>query len=344
VPEGSAAPQKICVVCKQDCASRPRTKDAQGRYTCRSCLDTQQPAPRQNPAPAPRAKTPAPVAVAPASPAKAPPAPARPGDPCPLCDAPIPSGAGKCPACGFDKAASKARNAAAHAEARAVDTDADDRPGLLAGLVGNNPVFWIVGGLVGGAVGAAIWAGIMAVTGIEIGYVAWLVGITTGFGVAVVARDRTDWLSGTIAAVIALAAIAGGRYVGFHLIARDLASKGEINLQMTDDLAVMWIATEIADEREAKGEKLAWPMGMTNDDAVEEGDFPKDVWAAAEKRWANASPEWREDHKKRHTLTTESLSDIAFMHSFSIIDLVFIGLALFTAWGIGSGAGLGGDD
>lgn len=30
---------KICTICGLDCAFRPRTKDAQGRYVCKDCLD-----------------------------------------------------------------------------------------------------------------------------------------------------------------------------------------------------------------------------------------------------------------------------------------------------------------
>ncbi|MBX3357924.1 MAG: hypothetical protein KF745_05805 [Phycisphaeraceae bacterium] len=40
-PQGSP-PAKICIRCKQDCSSRPRTKDAAGRYTCRDCVEALQ--------------------------------------------------------------------------------------------------------------------------------------------------------------------------------------------------------------------------------------------------------------------------------------------------------------
>src|SRR4051812_30432857 len=47
-PVGAAAPtvsvsvpavQKLCVVCGQDVAGRPRTKDQAGNYYCRACYD-----------------------------------------------------------------------------------------------------------------------------------------------------------------------------------------------------------------------------------------------------------------------------------------------------------------
>jgi len=35
--EESAAPIKVCAICGTDVKSRPRVKDAQGRYFCREC-------------------------------------------------------------------------------------------------------------------------------------------------------------------------------------------------------------------------------------------------------------------------------------------------------------------
>lgn len=66
----SPAPAKICIRCGQDCSKRPRTKDLQGRYTCRDCLEKAQ---KQ--------------AAAPAHQMAAPAGAARMGDPIPLEDA-----------------------------------------------------------------------------------------------------------------------------------------------------------------------------------------------------------------------------------------------------------------
>lgn len=35
----TTTPGKICIRCGQDCSGRPRTRDPQGRYTCRGCYD-----------------------------------------------------------------------------------------------------------------------------------------------------------------------------------------------------------------------------------------------------------------------------------------------------------------
>jgi hypothetical protein len=39
----SAGPRKICVLCGENVADRPRLKDAQGRYACRACIEKRRP-------------------------------------------------------------------------------------------------------------------------------------------------------------------------------------------------------------------------------------------------------------------------------------------------------------
>jgi hypothetical protein len=98
---------KICVHCRQDCSGKPRTKDAQGRYMCKGCVE----ALKANAAAAPTRPAPKKaVAVAPPmaddsvlatlltdSP-----------EPCSACSAPLPKGAVICNFCGFNKESGQA--------------------------------------------------------------------------------------------------------------------------------------------------------------------------------------------------------------------------------------------
>lgn len=52
MPEGPAS-AKVCTLCGEDCSSRPRVKDQQGRYFCKSCVDRRAAAKPKAPAPAP---------------------------------------------------------------------------------------------------------------------------------------------------------------------------------------------------------------------------------------------------------------------------------------------------
>jgi hypothetical protein len=81
---------KICIRCKQDCSTRPRTKDAQGRYLCRECQDA-----KAAEAPIAVADEPLPIGIV--------------EDPaptglvvCPSCGSSIPNGGALCVQCGYD--------------------------------------------------------------------------------------------------------------------------------------------------------------------------------------------------------------------------------------------------
>ncbi|MBL9030590.1 MAG: zinc ribbon domain-containing protein [Phycisphaerae bacterium] len=96
----SQAPSaKVCVVCGQDCSNRPRMRDPNGRYTCRSCLDAsaKKAAPKAS-----GPKAPAPVEDlagiigledGPAQPVAAPTI-------CPGCQSSVPHGSRLCVQCG----------------------------------------------------------------------------------------------------------------------------------------------------------------------------------------------------------------------------------------------------
>jgi len=85
-------PAKICVVCGEDCSQRQRVRDAQGRYTCKECVEKRAAA--------------KPAAVAAPAGVDA----AMAGfdfEPCPGCSAPLAAKAGVCMTCGYNKATGK---------------------------------------------------------------------------------------------------------------------------------------------------------------------------------------------------------------------------------------------
>src|ERR1051326_180246 len=119
-------PTKTCIKCGTDCSNKPRTKDAQGRYTCKACYDEM-----VKKAAATRA-APAPVGAVAAKPAAKPgPKPATesvfdggddgavmasllessPGvitETCPSCGNGLTSGAVVCTICGYNKETGRA--------------------------------------------------------------------------------------------------------------------------------------------------------------------------------------------------------------------------------------------
>lgn len=213
---------------------------------------------------------------------------------------------------------------------------------------------WLAGGLIGGILGAVVWVAIGYYLNAEVGYVAWGIGLLVGLGVRfAAASDGIDPspMQGVLAAVIALAAILGAKYVVIDFAVNDALGGAmmefDTNLDSSD--MVLGIADEIIEEKEAAGQNVKWPPGMSYEEATSEEDYPKDIWASAEKKWSALSDEEKESQiaerqqslKELQALIGEQLSGEAkkqaFMDSFTPFDLLWFGLALYTAFNVGYG-------
>lgn len=89
------SPAKICVVCGEDCSQRQRVRDAQGKYTCKDCVEKRAAA---KPAAAAPRTAPAEVDAAMAG---------FDFEPCPGCGAPLAGKANICMSCGYNKTTGK---------------------------------------------------------------------------------------------------------------------------------------------------------------------------------------------------------------------------------------------
>ncbi len=202
----------------------------------------------------------------------------------------------------------------------------------------------IIGGAIAGGIGAAVWAAIAYFTGYELAMVAWGIGGFVGVVAAAAAgKDKGDGL-GVIAALIAVLAILGGKYgAGYALVQKAIAANPPVVID--DALLMVMQATEVAEEWEQSGKTLSWPAGHDLESAEQKEHFPADVWTEATKRW-DATP--TEERERIRTAMVESQAQFraklgssitwdAFKASFSAWDALFIGLALFTAFRLGSG-------
>lgn len=233
---------KVCGICKLDCSARPRTKDAQGRYFCKACLDKQGAKPAAAPATAAKPRRQEPTSD-----------PAELNDQnlmamlvdeslskaaanCPGCRRPFKADAVLCTHCGFN------RQTAQVTQTQLLKAELPKEPGVAvkAGKVaaaGMSPVFALAGAGVGGLVGGGLWYGIGYAAHLEIGYVAWLVGFLAGCGAKVGAGKYAGLLSGLIAVVVAIASILGARWLLIdHLISE---MGGSQKLGITADDAFM---------------------------------------------------------------------------------------------------------
>jgi hypothetical protein len=194
------------------------------------------------------------------------------------------------------------------------------------------------GGVIGGLVGAAVWAAIAHFAHREVGWVAWGVGGLVGLGVRVAAGDR----DGPAFGVLAVLAVLGGKFAAAHLIAGEVR---DALVAVTDDDLMVPLAQAVVKERAAKGQKVMFLPGRSADTATELAEFPPEIRTEAAKRWNQLPPAEQQQRRAAETKQRAVFGVIVgagaregiFRGSFSPYDLLWFGLATFTAFRIGSG-------
>lgn len=209
----------------------------------------------------------------------------------------------------------------------------------------------MIGGMVGGAIGAAIWAAVAYFANIEIGWIAWGVGGLVGLGAALGARGETGIETGVAAAVIALIAVAAGKYAAVGLYVNEINNKVVASIHFTEVDAQEHMAHQLADQALSEGKTLKWPEGKSLEDAETQADYPKEIWKDMSARWKSMTPDERAQYVKaaedqaKHSIASiaSSVRDEGFQASFGAFDLLWFGLALFTAFKVGAGMSGDGD-
>jgi hypothetical protein len=219
----------------------------------------------------------------------------------------------------------------------------------------------VFGGAVAGLIGAAIWAAIGYFTGLEIGWIAWGIGMLVGVGVRVVGsqevavfdkvqrkmvRSRVGAegpVAGMVAAVLAVVSVLAGKYALVQLFLSEPATSLQDYLE--DEAMISSIADQIVVEQESAGRTVSWPSGVSADEAYEEADYPPEIWTEAESRWSALPAEERERFKKAQAqLLGDALENLEgaqstmFLASFGAFDLLWFGLAAVTAFRLGASA------
>lgn len=217
-------------------------------------------------------------------------------------------------------------------------------------------------GLLAGLLGAAAWAAIAYFGNIEIGYLAWGIGGLVGFAVARGAGQQGPML-GAIAVVITVLSICGGKLATIDLLIQDeLANAVQESADLSPEdfeepALVSRIADKLVAEREEAGEEIEWPenqevSSLEDLEELEASQFyPEDIWAEAEQRWQSMSDQEQGALRQQAASEARQLAEEfgeqmrgvylveAFKGSFGIIDIVFFGLGIVTAWGFASSQG-----
>lgn len=203
----------------------------------------------------------------------------------------------------------------------------------------------IIGGAIFGVVGAVVWGAIAYFTGYEIGWIAWGVGGLVGLGCAWGNKGGGNLL-GCIAVVITVLSILAGKYAAVEFsIRNEIGSENEVVQNILaelhkEEVVISYLANEIVEERQARGEKIKWPAGVNPEEASEQSDYPRAIWSKAAGRWERMSPEEKEAYRDQIAENVRAnvqailsaVSSAGFFASFSVMDLLFFGLAIATAW------------
>lgn len=206
-----------------------------------------------------------------------------------------------------------------------------------------------VGALIGGVAGAAIWAAVVKFTGFEIGWVAWGIGALVGLGFRLGAKDLGTPATGVLAAAVALLAVLAGKYTVVYLYTHEYLADHTVSpeLASSDEFVLSCVADGVIEEWQSAGRFVQWPNGVDPDAAATESDYPPAAWAEAEARWAAMTPAdqqaFRDGVVAFYTtsdpVAEAALSIGAFFASFGFFDLLWIGLAVATAFRMGAASG-----
>lgn len=194
-------------------------------------------------------------------------------------------------------------------------------------------------GLLAGAFGAAIWAMVAYSFQVESGWIAWAIGLLVGVAVAIGGRNGVP--AGILAVIITLLSIVSGKYAVVELYARSLD-------QVMDSVQVD--PNNISDEvLQPHLAEIVWQSNPTEkplknydqgDPSVEPKEFfPPAVWALAGEQLSKMSDEEKlalnAERIQRVNDVKEALAGVrqeGFVNAFGFFDLIFFGLAVYTAW------------
>ncbi len=94
----------------------------------------------------------------------------------------------------------------------------------------------VIGALIGGAIGAAVWALLAWKLHIEIGYIAWGVGLAVGFLSAMLGGRGIP--NGVLCAIVALLAIFAGKMAAVKLVLPEALKQGIAKDETIEDKAL----------------------------------------------------------------------------------------------------------
>lgn len=197
----------------------------------------------------------------------------------------------------------------------------------------------LIGGLIAGVLGAALWAAIAYYGEVEIGILAWGIGLVVGLGVSA-GSNSGGVIPALVAVLITAGSLVGGKYLAVQMAVRDLDQQIHSQFEIDDDALLSGFAFEMAENEEASGKRLRFRNGkktLEQTEGVE--DLPAGIVKKAQEKLDSLSPEEHDELLAEKKAEFEIMLSAfegqivqeGFADSFSGMDIVFFLLGIFTA-------------
>jgi len=217
----------------------------------------------------------------------------------------------------------------------------------------------LIFGSIVGAAGAAVWAAIAYFASLEIGWLAWGIGLAVGLA-CVKGAGYGSRLIGMTAAIITILAILAGKYATIELHINNEFGDPEAMIQesiaaLNDETLTSYVADEIIENLAQGGGNVEWPAGVDPATASTKADYPAEIWSSAEEQWNALSPDEKQEFRETIEASIRVGFDVhfgelqgqvrkqGFLQSFGLFDLIFFVLAVSTAFSVGQSGGLNED-
>lgn len=192
----------------------------------------------------------------------------------------------------------------------------------------------IVAGAVAAVVGGAVWAAIVAFANLEVGWVAWGIGLLVGVAMAAVTQTRGRGMAMLAAGLAAVGLVAGKSMIVMFATEPALAQEIEADGEWLVEAAAFELQASEALPADVQQRYDALAMDDTLPDALWE-----DMMQAGESYLASVDQDERDRIAADYASYLLSGTDFGTLFSLqiSLWDLLWFGLAITTAWKIMAG-------
>ncbi len=203
----------------------------------------------------------------------------------------------------------------------------------MGGAIASPLIIGILCSAIGAAIGGAIWCMVAYKTEREVGWIAWAVGILAGVGMRVGFRD-IGYFPGMIAGGLASLGIIGGKFAVFYIVLQPLfAALSDVSQVSREDLADLVARRAVAD---------AGVVSTDDDEKFEqavEAEMPKAVAEVAKLNDQQVRDRATELAGRLSADLQTEMRGQFWKLMFSFWDVLFIPLAVFSAFRVASGVG-----